>query len=214
MLKIKRAHTELLRDEVFSLRYRAYRKESAIAESVTESFKDEFDDQSNHVLWALTDEEKVVGSIRTMWYEPSAPGIIPEMKSYADDISKVVPDNMRLVSGNRFVIDPDRSDHNARYAMVLLRYYMVVAQLRCDWSVCAVRVNHVPFYRRIMRLERASEARIYPGLTSFMHLMVCDFQKNIGSVYETSPLLRPHGYERIFLDENYRDVWEIGLPLE
>lgn len=214
MLKIKRAHSELLRDEVYSLRYKAYRSESAIEKSPSESFKDEYDDQPNHILWALTEDEKVVGSIRTTWYEPSLDYTIPEMKSYGEDIARTIPPETRLLSGNRFVTDPTRAIRSAHYVMLLLRHYMVVAAIKCDWAVCAVRLNHLPFYRRVLRLERASEGRIYPGLTCSMNLMVCDFRKNIDKVYEANPILRPHGYERVLLDENYQDIWELGLPLE
>ena len=55
MLRVKRVHSEALRDEVFALRYRAYRSENAIAESPHERFEDAYDAQPNHIPWALTD---------------------------------------------------------------------------------------------------------------------------------------------------------------
>ena len=64
------------------------------------------------------------------------------------------------------------------------------------------------------RLERASEGRLYPGLTSIMYLTACHFPTHIDRVYANTPALRPRGYERLFTDDRYRDVWEVGLPAE
>ena len=33
-------------------------------------------------------------------------------------------------------------------------------------------------------------------------------------VYCATPQLRPRGYEHVLLDDAYRDIWEIGLPVE
>ena len=214
MLRVKRVHSEALRNEVFALRYRAYRSENAIAESPHERFEDAYDAQPNHILWALTDHERVVGSIRTTWHEPNAPWTIPEMEGYAGDVARIAPAQARMLSGNRFVTDPERPDRDSLYAMLLLRLHMMVADARAEWAFAAVRINHLPFYRRVLRLERASEGRLYPGLTSTMYLTACHFPTHIDRVYANTPALRPRGYERLFTDDRYRDVWEVGLPAE
>jgi N-acyl amino acid synthase FeeM len=214
MLRIKRAHSAPLRDEVYSLRYRAYRKEDAIEPRESEAFEDQYDHQPNHVLWALTLEEKVVGSIRTTWFDSAEKCPIPEMHAYANEIANVIPAGTRVLSGNRLVTDPDLASISAQIVLLLLRHYMVVAKRKADWAIAAARSNHLPFYRRVLHLERASVAKEYPGLRCPMHLMACDFQKNIVEVIDKTPLLKPRGYEQIFLDPNYADVWEIGLPVE
>lgn len=214
MLKIKRAHSDLLRDEVFALRYRSYRKEAAIPANDAEAFEDEFDHQSNHILWALTSDERVVGSIRTTWFEPGANEAIPEMHAYSDEMARVVPRDARVLSGNRLVTDPDLSLVSAQFVVLLLRHHMMVAMLRADWAVAAARTNHLAFYRRLLGLEKASDAKVYPGLLCPMYLMACDFRANIDRVLRNTPLLRAAGYERLLLDSNYADLWEVGLPVE
>ena len=44
-----------------------------------------------------------------------------------------------------------------------------------------------------------------------MFLTACQFQQNIEQVYARTPFLRPKGYEQMLLDEDYRDMWEVGL---
>ena len=168
MLRMKRVHSETLRDEVYALRYRAYRREEAIDACPTERFTDTYDAQPNHIIWALTEHERVIGSIRTTWYDPAHSWSIPEMEGYGEDVARIVPQNMRILSGNRFVTEPDQSSRSSLFAMLLLRYYMIVAHQRAEYALAAVRINHLPFYRRVLQLERASEGRTYPGLNSTM----------------------------------------------
>lgn len=215
MLRIKRVHSPELRDEVYALRYRAYRHENAIDELPGERFEDKYDAQPNHILWALTEHEKVVGSIRTTWYDPNEPWTIPEMEGYAEEVQANTPPGVRLCSGSRFVTEPDRSGRDAQHAMFLLRHHVMAFQKRrCDWALAAVRRNHLPFYKRVLRLTQVSEGRPYPGLKSIMHLTACDFMANINKVYERTPELRPRGYEHVLLDEAYREIWEVGFPVE
>ena len=216
MIRIKHAHTPELRDEVYALRYRAYLSEGAIPPNAAQRFEDVYDSQTNHILWALTEHEKVIGSIRTTWFDPEQPHLgMPELHGYREDVAAQVPSGARLFSGNRFVTDPARTDRDALFAMLLLRHHvMAAAHGRCEWALAAVRGNHVPFYRRVLRLRQISEARLYPGLTSQMYLTACRFSENIGDVYATTPQLRPRGYEHVLLDDVHRDIWEIGLPVE
>src|SRR5437870_2191383 len=139
-LRIKRAHSATLRDEVYSLRYRAYRKEDAIEPSACEAFEDRYDHQPNHALWALTYEDKVIGSIRTTWFDPAEPDPIPEMHAYREDLANLVADDPRILSGNRLVTDPDLSSASAQAVMLLLRHFMVTALHRgSDWAVAAAQ---------------------------------------------------------------------------
>ncbi len=122
-LRIKRAHTALVRDHVYRLRYRTYLKEDAIEPSVFAAFEDRYDHQPNHVLWALTYEDKVIGSIRTTWFDPMEVHPIPEMHAYSDELAALVPRQARIMSGNRLVTDPDLSSTSAQTVLVLLPFH-------------------------------------------------------------------------------------------
>ena len=211
MLRMKRVHSDALRDEVYALRYRAYRHEEAINACPTERFVDAYDAQPNHIIWALCEHNRVIGSIRTTWFDPALSWSIPEMEGYGEDVARIVPPKTRILSGNRFVTEPDQPKRSSLLAMLLLRYHTMVAHQRAEYALAAVRVNHLPFYRRVLKLERVSEGRIYPGLTSTMFLTACQFQQNIEQVYTRTPFLRPQGQEHMLLDEACRDMWEDGL---
>ena len=217
MILIKRVWSSQLRDEVYSLRYLAYRNEGALDENPDKKFEDKFDHQSNHVLWALTVNNKVIGSIRTTWYDPNeSHNTIPEQIAYSDEIDRVIGHRRieaRLFSGSRFVTHPDIPKYSSNYALLLLRYHvMTFMEKNCDWAFAAVRKNHVPFYKRTLRLNILSEARKYPGINSMMHLTGCNFPENIERVYLKTPSLRPDDTDKKLLDENQQDFWEVGTP--
>lgn len=69
MLHIRRAIHPELREQIYALRYRVYRRENALDEIPSAMFMDRYDTQPNHVLWAATKNDRVVGSIRTMWLD-------------------------------------------------------------------------------------------------------------------------------------------------
>lgn len=214
MLCIRRVDSPVWRDRVYALRYRAYRRAEAIPANLSERFSDPFDMQPNHVLWALTDGEQVVGSIRVTWHEPDSDLLIPEQVGYASAIEAAVAPRTRLFSGNRFVTDADREGLRPQAATLLLKYLvMTFLHGGCQWALAAVREHHLPFYRRVLRLRRVSEARNYPGLNAPMCLTACHFPEEIDRVYRNQPLLRPTADDLAMLDESCRDFWERGLPV-
>lgn len=216
MLRIKRVHSPKLRDQVYALRYRAYRREGALDTIASERFEDRYDAQPNHVLWAVTDDDRVVGSIRTTWYDPTQPQWrIPEMDGYAEDVMRHVPTGKRLFSGSRFVTEQEGSHLGTRLPLILLRCHVMTFDLYgCEWALAAVRQNHLPFYQRVLRLSRISEGRVYPGLKTTMLLTACNFRKNIDAVYRHTPELIPRAREADLASDIHRNLWENGLPVE
>ncbi len=98
--------------------------------------------------------------------------------------------------------------------MLLLRRQLATAQKYADYALAAVRQNHLGFYRHILKMTKFSEGKTYPGLTSTMFLLGCDYRECIEKIYASTPRLKARGYERMLMDEQYMDIWEHGLPVE
>jgi hypothetical protein len=214
MLEMKRALSRELKEQVYALRYRAYRSVDAIEESPYERFSDAYDEQPNHALWALLENGRLVGSIRSAWYEPQSVWSIPELDTYATDLALVPGAELGLYSGNRFVVCPDFAKRSDTYAMHLLRFHILLAQTFPAVVLAAVRGHHVPFYKRVLLLERVSKARLYPGLNCSMYLLACRYHEQIAAVYEKTPSLFPKEHERMLVDPAAADRWESGVKLE
>ena len=191
MLSVCRVHSPDLRDEIYALRHRAYLREAAIDPQPSGRFSDRYDLQSNHILWALYDEGRLVGSLRSTWLVPGSALSIPERDCFPEAIEHCLPQGARLISGNRLVTEPRRSDAAATYATELLKHHLSLMPGRADFALAAVRANHVRFYRNILLMECISEARIYPGLKCPMFLLASEIAKNLFPAWRRTPALCP-----------------------
>ncbi len=191
MLTVEAVRCAALRQDVYALRYRAYLHEGAIEPNPSGLFRDRYDDQPNHILWALFDEGKLRGSLRTVWFHPRDPWSIPERDCFPEAIAQTLPPEARLIAGNRFVTEPFRAHRTAAYAMELLKHHLARMPGRADYALAAVRANHLRFYRQIMRMDRISEPRIYPGLNCPMYLLASNVEQNLTVIWAHTPALRP-----------------------
>ena len=222
-LRIMRVHSESCLRHVYSLRYRAYRREEAIGVNPTELFKDRYDEQRNHIIWALASGKQIVGSIRTMWgtngveSKPST----PELDAYSDLVAPVAGPDFCLVSGNRFVTDPDDLSVGRRHLMLLMRYHLLATKhVSKDFpnvvALAAVRDHHVAWYERVLKLRKIPGAppRIFPNLNAEMYLLHNRYRDNIGDVHQSFPVLRDRIEDWRLLDESQKDSWEEGIVCE
>ena len=189
-LRIQLVHDAALRDEVFRLRYRAYLSEGEIPESRSGMFADQYDERPNQVTWALFHGERLVGTMRSMFYQPGRQLRLPEHKVYGDELLQAVPENVRVVSGNRFAIDPETDRSDKRYSFALLKHHMMVTLVKADWAIAAVRSNHLAFYRRVLQMQIASEPRFYDEMNSGFTLLTANVLDNYSAICSRHPSLR------------------------
>lgn len=189
-LRIQLVNDNKLRDEIFRLRYRAYLSEGEIPESRSGIFSDQYDERPNQVTWALFDGERLVGTMRSMFYQPSSQLMLPEHKVFGDFLVKSVPNDVRVVSGNRFAVDPDTDRNDKRYSFALLKHHMMVALVKADWAVAAVRTNHLAFYRRVLQMQVSSEPRYYDEMNSGFTLLSANVLDNYSAICSRHPSLR------------------------
>ncbi len=189
-LRIQLVNDNKLRDEIFRLRYRAYLSEGEIPESRSGIFSDEYDERPNQVTWALFDGDRLVGTMRSMFYQPSGQLMLPEHKVFGDFLVKSVPNDVRVVSGNRFAVDPDTDRNDKRYSFALLKHHMMVALVKADWAVAAVRTNHLAFYRRVLQMQVSSEPRYYDEMNSGFTLLSANVLDNYSAICSRHPSLR------------------------
>ncbi|MGB7301901.1 MAG: hypothetical protein WA888_24140 [Burkholderiaceae bacterium] len=200
-LSIRIVNDAKLRDEVFRLRYRAYTNEGEIPDNRSGMFADEYDDAPNQVSWALFMGNDLVGTVRSMFFSPAAEVLLPEHKVYGDIIPRVLPYNARVVSGNRFAIDPAYVSMGKRLTFQLLKHHIMVALVNGDWAIAAVKKHHQAFYERVMRLTPASEPRYYDEMNSSFTLMVANVLDKYASVCARHPSLRPNTSDLAFLKQ-------------
>ncbi len=101
----RRADTPEEREEIYRLRYDAYRQEDAIEPSLSRSFSDRFDDLDNAYVFGVHFDGKLASSIRLNISTPECPEL-PALGVFNDVLSPLIEARKTIIDPTRFVVEP------------------------------------------------------------------------------------------------------------
>ena len=193
------AETSEQREEIFRLRYRAYRREEAISENSSGTFSDPYDEKGNGFLFGFYIDGELASSIRVHVASKEHPNFT-SLEVFSDylqpelDAGKIVVDTTRFVTDEAF----------SRLYRALPYATMRVAGMACEYFaadqlLAAVRMEHQAFYRRVFHHQLVCKARPYPGLTKPLSLMTVHYPTFVGQVHQRYPFFRSSLLERQML---------------
>ncbi len=157
-------------EDIYRLRYEAYRLAGLIGPMADRRFVDEYDDLPNAYTFGVYFDGHLVSTIRLHHITPACPKG-PSLKVFSDQL---LP---RLATGESF-IDPSRfaADHEWSAALRVLPYITLrLAQVACrhfkpNACLTTIREEHAAFYIRVLHAELIKKGEMYPGLTVAGHL--------------------------------------------
>jgi N-acyl-L-homoserine lactone synthetase len=198
----RRPQTPEEREEIFRLRYDAYRQEGAIEPSLSRSFSDRFDDLKNAYIFGLYFDGELVSSIRLNISTPDCPEL-PALGVFSDILGPEIAAGRTLIDPTRFVVAPKfaRSVPKISYATVRIAW-MACEYFQADWLLATVRVEHQAFYKRMFGHRPMSEARTYPTLKKAISLMGLEYAEAKERVHQRYPFFRSTYFERRMLFGN------------
>ena len=197
----RRADTPEEREEIYRLRYDAYRQEGAIEPSLLRSFSDHFDDADNAYVFGVYYEGELASSIRLSVSSPECPEI-PALGVFDDILRPEIEAGKTIIDPTRFVVEPmiARTLPKISYATVRLGW-LACEYFSTDWVLATVRVEHQAFYKRMFGHKAMSEARHYPSLKKPISLMGLDYMAGKERVHQRYPFFRSTYFERRMLFE-------------
>jgi hypothetical protein len=208
------------RAHAFSVRHDSYLSGGYIDARPDGQFSDAHDDMPNSKTVVVYKKARPVASIRFCildtdpnaqgWDDIPATHIFPdEVKALLDNVPPVSRDGVarapRAIEINRLVRHPDFKD-DRELVFVLFRFatYMVL-HYDTDITLSCVRQNHMPFYRRIIKLQNVAGPRRYAGVKFETHLMACEREKYASVVRDVpifnSAKITKGGYDGLFRGE-------------
>jgi N-acyl-L-homoserine lactone synthetase len=197
----RRAETSDEREDIFRLRYEAYREEDAIEPNGARRFADRFDELDNAYIFGVYYRGSLVSSIRLNVATLEHPEL-PALNAFSDILLPEIEAGRVVVDPTRFVVDPKiaRMVPKISYATVRLGW------LACEYfdayhGLATVRVEHQAFYKRLFGHELLVEPRDYPTLKKPISLMSLKFQEEKARVMRRYPFLRSTFFERRMLFE-------------
>lgn len=201
------------RERIFNLRYRAYLREGAIAESEDERFTDPVDDHPNCLIFGVYADGDLAGAIRLSITVPGLPQI-PTAQVFPEAVLPLIDAGHVLIDPTRFVADPHWSRALAELAYLTLRLpWLAMEQFGADIMLAAVRPEHYPFYRRLWGNTVAAPATLYPGLSKPVMLSLLDYARAAPGVEKLYPFFRARDDERTAIFGTSALPWlPLGAP--
>jgi hypothetical protein len=104
---------------------------------------------------------------------------------------------LAILETTRLAASIEFSGSNPEPAYLAMRPgYMAATHFDVDLAVASPRLEHMPFYRRVLQFVPWCEPRPYPGLTAKFGCMEADFQEAQARVEARYPFYRSTPSER------------------
>jgi N-acyl-L-homoserine lactone synthetase len=179
------------REAVYRLRYTCYLQEQAIEPSPLGMLSDVYDDHPRTITFGIRLAGRIVASIRLHLLDGASPAS-PTFHAFQDLVEPMLHPDEPIIDCSRFVVDRDASRSFPELVYVTLRVPITMAEAHgASTILAAVRVEHMPFYKRLLQFETISEPRAYHQLTKPLGLMVGDLLARKDSVTKRHPFLIP-----------------------
>jgi hypothetical protein len=186
----KLAETSDLREAIFRLRYKAYRREEAVPQNPSKTFSDAYDEKGNGFLFGFFIDGELASSIRVHVASKEHPDFT-SFEVFPDYLQPELAAGKIVVDTTRFVTDERLSRLYRALPYVTIRVAgMACEYFRADQLLAAVRREHQAFYRRVFHHHVVCEPRPYPGLTIPLSLMTVHFPSFVEEVHNRFPFFR------------------------
>ncbi len=194
-----RAEDDHERNEIFRLRYKAYRREQAIAPNADGLFYDPHDEDDNAFLFGIRLDGRLAGSIRVHVCSPEF-AVSPGLEVFPDILEPLLDAGESFSDPTRFVVDPDlRSETSLLPHFGLRLGSMACDHFGLDQILATVRQEHAPFYKRLFGLDLLTAPRDYPNLTKPICLMSGYMDEIREKSYRRVPVFPSTSTERALL---------------
>src|SRR5690606_37610878 len=161
-------------DEVYRLRYEAYRREEFIPINSDQMVRDEFDDLPNAYCFGVYIDGELVSSVRFHHLTPEF-RTSPSHSVFPDVLDPLLDAGATILDPGRFTADYEASLAYPALPYLTLRLPTVAVQyFNVRYVLSTVRPEHAAFYRRVYRSQQLGSERFYHGLSFPMVLMACD----------------------------------------
>lgn len=183
-------------EDIYRLRYEAYRREGFIEENSEHLCIDALDDTPNCYRHGVYLDGRLVSSLRihvvTAEHRQSAGMLV-----YPDILDPLLDRGMVLIDPSRFTTDYEISIEYPALSYLTLRIALMASvHFNADYALHVVRPEHGPFYQRIFYSKPLAERRSYPGLAFPVQLLATETKVTIPQICRRHPFFMSTAAER------------------
>ena len=183
-------------EDIYRLRYKAYRSNDMVPDSESSSIHDDLDETPNAFRFGVYVDQQLVSTLRVHYVTEDMPWS-PSTKAFGDLVYPMLAAGDTFVCPGRFASDPDWTRVYPHLPFVTLR----IATMACfhfdvPYGLSTVREDHSGFYKRMYPSERISEPRAYPGVFNRVVLHRINTRENQEQYFARFPFFKSSPMER------------------
>ncbi len=176
--------------DIFRLRYKAYRLNEVVPDSRDHIICDELDTVPNAHNFGVYVDDVLVSTLRIHHVTLETPWSA-STKAFGDIVCPMLEQGHTFVCMSRFASDPEWSRALPHLPYVTLRLAGIAClYFNVPYGLSTVREDHAGFYRRIYNSERLGEPRPYPGFIKKVVLFRTDAHTRQEAFYARFPFFR------------------------
>jgi hypothetical protein len=209
----RRIETPEEKDQLYLMRYKAYRQGGLIPSSESERYSDHYDDALGALTFGVYVDGELCSSIR-LHVLTSERRMSCTTELFGDVLHPRLDQGEVFIDPARFVADPEKAQRFPELPYVTVRLVFLACEyFNADTGLALVRPAHQGFYRRVFLNETIAEPRPFPNALAKVALMASDFRNVRERVLTRFPIMRSSAFERRMLFERSSEqVPVIELP--
>ena len=186
-------------EDIYRLRYKAYRTNDIVPDMENQSISDELDETPNVYRFGIYIDQRLVSTMRIHHVTQETP-FSPSVKAFGDVVLPLLAAGDTFICPSRFASDPEWTRVYPQLAYVTLRLAgMACYYFETPYGLSTVREDHAGFYKRVYYSEQISEPRGYPGVFSKVVLYRTNAYLNRQRYYARFPFFRSTPLEQRLL---------------
>ena len=169
-------------ENIYRLRYKAYRRTDMVPENPDHTVYDELDDRPNCYRFGVYIDGELVSTLR-IHHVTQAHAASPSTTVYPDVLLPRLAAGQSFIDPSRFAADPEWSKLYPQIPYLTLRLAgMACFHFGAPYCLSTIRPDHAGFYRRIYESEQVGDLRDYPGL----NYQVVLYQADVSAIRQRS----------------------------
>ena len=161
-------------EDIYRLRYRAYRIHGVVPANASRMILDDLDDASNVYRFGVYVDQHLVSTLRIhVLDQEHRTG--PSTQAFGDIVHPMIDAGDTFIDPSRFAADPEWSKVYPQLPYITLRLAgMACFYFNAPYCLSTIRDDHSAFYKRIYASQKIGEARSYPGVFTPVELYRAD----------------------------------------
>jgi hypothetical protein len=204
----RRIKTHEEKDQLYMMRYRAYRHGELIPPSESERYSDRYDNAPDAMTFGIYVDGELCSSVR-LHVLTSERRVSYTTELFGDVLHPRLDKGEVFIDPARFVADPEKAHRFPELPYLSLRLaYLACEYFNADTGLALVRPTHQAFYHRVFMHETIAEPRPFPNALAQVALMASDFRALRERVLARFPIMRSSAFERRMLFQRDRHSFD------